>query len=206
MFYTKDGSMWAGPYDCGEYVYWRPRYSAGCTYVAAYKGWKKGENGEVHLLVSKDCIDWKFVTIMSKGEYVNETDIFFRNNQAMAFVRRERGSRTTLMLKSEYPYTQWSSKELNEIIQSPAIFEHRGNLFLIGRYVDKEAKRPSKTALFLVDNDNVKLVFEFPSGGDNAYPGVAKVGDNLVAISYYSSHETESTKIANIYLTIISIS
>ena len=205
MFYTQDGSKWEGPHDCGEYVYWRPRYFAGYTYVAAYRGWKGGEEGVVHLLKSKDCANWELVTIMAKGDYVNETDLFFIDNEAIAFSRRERGARTTLMLKSKYPFTEWRSKELSEIIQSPAILKHRGMTLLAGRYVDKELKKPSKTALFTLINGDVRLIYEFPSGGDNAYPGLLEVGDGLIAVSYYSSHETKSKTTANIYLAILSI-
>ena len=204
MFYTEDGSTWIGPHDCGEYVYWRPRYYAGYTYVAAYRGWKEKEEGEVHLLRSKDCINWELVAVMAKGDYVNETDLIFKGNRITAFSRRERGARTTLMLKSEFPFTKWSSEELNEIVQSPAVIEHEGRTFLAGRYVSREAGKPSKTALFLVDDGRLKLVYEFPSGGDNAYPGLIKIGDSLVAMSYYSSHETEG-KAANIYLAVLSL-
>lgn len=205
MFYTQDGSNWIGPYDCGEYVYWRPRYFAGYTYVAAYRGWKEGEEGEVHLLKSKDCINWKLVTIMAKGDYVNETDILFTHNEVIAFSRRERGARTTLMLMSKYPFIEWSLKELSEVVQSPAILKHRGTTLLAGRYVDKELKKPSKTALFTFANNDIKLIYEFPSGGDNAYPGLLEIGDGLIAVSYYSSHETRSKTAANIYLAIMSI-
>ena len=196
MFYTDSGVNWKGPYDCGEYVYWRPRYFAGYTYAVAYKKWR------IDLLKSKNCIDWKLVRTMYDGDRVNETDILFNNNSAIAFARRE--GMNTLLLESRYPFNSWSSKELNEMVQSPAILNISGKIFLAGRYVSKSSDIQSKTAIFLY-NDKLKLVYELPSGGDNAYPGVIKVFNNLIAISYYSSHETNKKNNSNIYLALLSL-
>ena len=198
MFCTDDGESWEGPYDCGEYVFWRPRRLAGWTYVAAYTGWD-GEDWEVHLLRSKDCMRWELVTVMHRGECVNETDLLFDGDEAVAFARRECGPRTTLLLRSRYPFTKWEAEDLGVIVQSPALLRHEGRLLLSGRLLDGGQGVPPRTAVLDATRGSPKLLIELPSGGDNAYPGMVGLGEGLLAISYYSSHE-EAT---NVYLALL---
>ncbi len=203
MFYTEDSVHWSDPVDCGEYVYWRPHYFAGYTYVAAYKAdWRRKEKFEVHLLRSKDCYKWELVSIISKEDFVNETDLIFLDNKVLAFTRREREN--TLLFESEYPFTKWNKKELNVIVQSPAVIKLSSKIFLAGRYVDKE-RSLSKTALFILDNDKLRLIYELPSGGDNAYPGMIRINEDIIALSYYSSHEAIKENMSNIYLALLLI-
>ncbi|MCD6563668.1 MAG: hypothetical protein J7K23_07150 [Thermoproteales archaeon] len=201
VFYTDDGNKWYGPYDCGEQVFWRPRVYEGKAYVIAYHPvesgkWRRDEEGErqIDLLVSSDGLHWEKVTTIYTGEYVNETDILFIGNEAIALARIEKDPRKPLLLKSRHPFREWSINRLNTVLQGPLLMEYRGKIFAIGRmYTGRGGKvflpDHARTGIFLLEENKLKLLMELPSAGDTSYPGVVKLKNGKIAISYYSSHE-----------------
>jgi hypothetical protein len=54
----------------------------------------------------------------------------------------------------------------------------------------KDKKWPAQTALYWLKENALIEFAEFPSGGDNSYPGFVDLGSNRALVSYYSSHET----------------
>lgn len=75
-----------------------------------------------------------------------------------------------------------------------------------GRYVVGGRKqlpdRTAKTSLAWLVGDRLQEVAEFPSGGDNSYPGWVETGPGRALVSYYSSHERDAAgkTITAIYL------
>ena len=204
-FYTDDGASWQGPFKCGDYVFWRPHIYGGKAYVAAYRSGEKAEDWEVHLLESGDGVNWRYVATMARGDKVNETDIVFEDDKAWAFARREAGTRRLLMLESTPPFREWRSRELSRVVQGPAAIRLNGKTFVSGRFFVE--KGVARTGLFLLCGDRLKLVFEFPSGGDCSYPGML-YRNGLLVMSYYSSHEGSGTGDApsDIYLALLNLS
>ena len=41
-------------------------------------------------------------------------------------------------------------------------------------------------------NDQLHEFAEFPSGGDNSYPGFVEISPNRAVMSWYSSHDTDA--------------
>lgn len=202
VFYTEDGFKWRGPFDCGEQVFWRPRIYKNKAYVVAYHPSKRGawegdvtRKMQIDLLETSDGIHWSKVTTMHRGNFVNETDILFIGDEALALARVEEWPRKTLILKSKYPFREWSVHVTNETLQCPLLLNYKGEIFALGRiYTISTKDKPflpefARTALFHLKNNMLKLLFEFPSAGDNAYPGAVFLPSEKIAISYYSSHE-----------------
>lgn len=128
--------------------------------------------------------------------YPNESEIQFIGDKAYAIVRRDADSYSAQLGESKAPYTQWSWLDLNAYIGGPAMLLINQNKALVaGRIVQN---KKLVTGLMILDlvTGQLKLKTVLPSGGDNSYPGLQKVGDNLY-ISYYSSHQDQK---ACIYL------
>jgi len=192
-FYTRDGERWEGPVSCGEYVFWRPRRLGDEIYVAAYR--PEGEGWELHLLKSRDGLKWRYVTTMYRGDMVNETELLFRGDEAVALARVEKRPRRALVLRSKYPFEEWSARRSNLVLQSPAMIEHRGLIVVAGRVFTREwSGGPympdyARTGILVLEGDRLKLLMELPSAGDTAYPGMLPLEGGRIAVSYYSSHE-----------------
>ena len=203
IFYTKDGINWEGPYDGGEYVYWRPKYFAGRFYVAAYKSWRV-EKWRVDLLSSKDGVNWEFVSTIIVGDKANETELLFQDDELYAFTRKEGGDRTLVISKSNHPFKKWEHYATDIILHSPAALKVHNKIFVSGRYCIKLNNGILyKTGLFMLDGDKLRLIYDLPSYGDNAYPGMRLINERTLVMSYYSGHESLKPKeVCNIYLVI----
>ncbi|RLF17314.1 MAG: hypothetical protein DRN06_04020 [Thermoprotei archaeon] len=194
-FYTEDGASWEGPVSCGRYVFWRPRRFRGESYVAAYRQGRRGEEWEVHLLRSRDGLEWSYVTTMYRGDMVNETEILFMGEEAVALARVEEPPRRTLILRSRYPFSRWSSCRSSTVLQSPAMLKYKGRVLVSGRVFTREwwgkpfLPEYARTGILVLEGDELKLLTELPSSGDTAYPGMILLDRGRVAVSYYSSHE-----------------
>jgi hypothetical protein len=62
-------------------------------------------------------------------------------------------------------------------------------------------KGPTTSLCWLV-NDQLHEFAELPSGGDNSYPGLVEISPTRALVSWYSSHEKDSSgkPITAIYL------
>ena len=211
-FYTEDLVKWYGPYDCGQYIFWRPRIYRDKIIVAAYthdeSEWK------VDLLTSKDGIKWKYTTTMFRGRKVNETDLLIEEDRVKAFSRTETGNRKLLLLSPVKNFKEWKAMELSRIIQGPAVIKFKGDIYVLGRFYTVEEdweknirEKPlldfARTGCFILKDKELRLISEFPSGGDCSYPGVIKLDTDGILVSYYSGHEDQENDgriHTNIYL------
>lgn len=213
-FYDVNKEEFSSPkiIDLEGFISWRIRTYKGRLYLTAYKKGEKGEDWESVLFTSTDGISYTYVSTILKGEFANETDLtFFDDDTCLALVRREgrtQGMDMPVLAISKPPYSRWERFPLNLFLQGPMIKRIDHSILVAGRAIE-EGK--TVTALLELDLKTKTLEHELtlPSAGDTSYPGV--VGDEekqLLYLSYYSQHESEvlPKKVASpagIYLAII---
>jgi len=108
----------------------------------------------------------------------------------VALVRREGGNRKGWVGTSTAPYKEWRWKELPAQVGGPNfIFQQDGPTIAAVRLYDGKVR----TSLCLLDVKDGILAeaLKLPSGGDTSYAGLVW-HDNLLWVSYYSSHEGKS--------------
>jgi len=174
---------------------WRVTWNGTLGYVVDYS--KKDNVQLLSLLKTKDGTLYEFVSELNVPDFPNETTIRFLPDETMLLmVRREKGDKGTYWGISKPPYTEWTWTNLNVFVGGPDfIILEDGRIIAGGRslYLPKSPK----TVLYLGDKEgHFEERFVLPSGGDNSYPGMIVVGDQLW-VSYYSTHETPK---ASIYL------
>lgn len=154
-----------------SYWLWRVVWHEGVAYGIAY-----GANKKPLLVKSIDGINYKLITTLNiQG---NEADIEFLENGRMMIVSRAVSGNGYIGTAS-FPYTEWSWNDSRYLIHCPDIITLDGQQFVAGRGLDG-------TMLYHVKDCVLEPIYTFPGGGgDNAYPGVIRVGDELW-MSYYA--------------------
>lgn len=154
-----------------SYWLWRVVWHDGIAYGVAYKS-----NNKSVLVKSTDGVNYTVVTTLNiQG---NEADIEFLEGGHMMIVSRAVSGNGYIGLAS-FPYSLWSWNDSRYLIHCPDIITLDGHLFVAGRGLDG-------TMLYHVKDRVLEPIYTFPGGGgDNAYPGVIRVGDELW-MSYYA--------------------
>jgi hypothetical protein len=67
-----------------------------------------------------------------------------------------------------------------------------GDRYVVGGRKQVKGVGP-KTSLCWLVGDQLHEFAEFPSGGDNSYPGLLELAPNRALVSYYSSHEKDAS-------------
>ena len=153
-----------------SYWLWRVVWHEGVAYGIAYSA-----NKNPLLVKSIDGINYKLITTLNiQG---NEADIEFLEDGRMMIVSRA-VSGNGYIGTAPFPYTEWSWGDSRYLIHCPDIITLDDRLFVAGRGRDG-------TMLYHIRNSVLEPIYTFPGGGDNAYPGVIRVGDELW-MSYYA--------------------
>ena len=127
------------------------------------------------MVKSIDGINYKLITTLNiQG---NEADIEFLEDGHMMIVLRTVFGNGYIGTAS-FPYTEWSWNDSRYLIHCPDIITLDDRLFVAGRGRDG-------TMLYHIRNSVLEPIYTFPGGGDNAYPGVIRVRDELW-MSYYA--------------------
>ncbi|MEM9141970.1 MAG: sialidase family protein [Bacteroidota bacterium] len=165
---------------------WRATWHKGKVYAGVYQPTKEKS---VQLVVSEDGIKYTFITSFDVS-HGNETTLRFRpNDEMVALVRRGKNNPGSLGFSSP-PYTTWTWKALDKKLGGPdVLLLDDGSILCASRkYGDKEAK----TILMKVALDGTtNTILTLPSAGDCSYPGLV-LKDNMLLVSYYSSHEEKT--------------
>ncbi len=209
---TIDGREWSAAKSMTPgYIFWRPKWHDGKFYVPAYL--RRPGYCSVDLLVSEDGDDWKLhSTPIPPAEvdgeilWANECDLLFLpHGQSLLFARRNQGGGPThpkneglggfrrgyVGLAETPAMASWKSINEDLYFHAPAALWHRGTIYLAGRDMIKLPNGATETCrLWSFDpQQGFEEVAHFLTKGDCSYPGFVAVGENELAVSYYSCHE-----------------
>jgi hypothetical protein len=204
---SKDGARWSEPVmlegTFGHYI-WRAASFGDKAYLcgrrkANFAAGEKGEGGGVQsmMLESDDGLVWKKRAYFTEAGG-NETAFLFEKDGSVLAIDRHRDR--SLLERSKPPYTDWSRQPLDRFVGGPLLVKWGSHYLVGGRNTTKE-KGP-KTSLCWLVGDQLQEFAEFPSGGDNSYPGFVELSPTHALVSYYSSHEKDESgkPITAIYL------
>ncbi len=206
--WSDDGTKWHSPImlegTFGHYV-WRAAAWGDKAYLCGRRkiGFAvapRGEGKEVEslMLESDDGLIWRKRAVFQEiaGD---ETAFLFEPDGSVLAVGR-RGGAPAQLLRSAPPYTHWDRKDLDRYIGGPLLTKW-GDRYLVGGRKTTQESGP-KTSLCWLVGDQLHEFAEFPSGGDNSYPGFVELAPGRALVSYYSSHERDESgnPITAIYL------
>ena len=193
IFTSADGLHWDQGYYIGEpgIWIWRAKWHQDDCYAIGYninftRLYRKstGRDFSIHK------------PILFERGFSNESDWVYLQDGTMAVLLRRDGKtdNSAMLGISQGDYSQWVWHDLKIRIGGPCLLYLNDDLILaaIRTYSEKDAH----VELHKLDIQQQKLVplLTLPSAGDCSYAGMIKQGDQ-VWISYYSSHEDESTDI-----------
>lgn len=202
VWFSNDGRTWSEAHEVGhpDFWLWRVTWHKGAAYGIGYGC---GQDKSIKLYSSKD--GKTFTTLVDRlydVAYPNETSIVFEGDTALCLLRRDgKPSNTGLLGTAQPPYTNWEWKDLGVRIGGPHLLQLPDGRFIAAvRFYDGGAR----TSLAWLDPQAGKLTecLKLPSGGDTSYAGLVW-HDDLLWVSYYSSHENKKT---SIYLAKVQIS
>jgi hypothetical protein len=204
--WSEDGAKWHGPAmlegTFGHYI-WRVAAFGDKAYLcgrrkAGFATGARGEGKQVEslMLESDDGLIWRKCAVFQETEG-NETAFLFESDGTVLGVGRRTGN--AHLVRSKPPYTQWERKDLDRYIGGPLLAKWGDRYVVGGRHSTKDGP---KTSLCWLVGDQLQEFAEFPSGGDNSYPGFVELAPNRALVSYYSSHERDASgkPITAIYL------
>ncbi|HOT17967.1 MAG TPA: beta-N-acetylglucosaminidase domain-containing protein [Bacteroidales bacterium] len=186
VVFTENGRKWSDFYylNFSNKWPWHPFCDGKEIYVVAY-------GGGPSLYKSRDGKQYELICDFKLENFVNEAAILQKDNDTlMALIRRDGGNRQALIGKAASPFTEWQWKECGHYVGGPAMVSlPDGRVMAGGRsYIGGEAK----TVIGAVTDLGFNPVLILPGGGDCSYPGMVWHEDMLV-VSYYSSHEGKSS-------------
>jgi len=211
VFFSRDGQDWSKPLPVAEHQYWLWRIT-----------WHKGKAygvGRVpskrvpRLYVSEDGHNFEVLTrdkdFFPQSPGPSEATLRFADDDtALCLLRLNRvpGARTHFahLGTARPPYSEWTWKNLDMEIGGPNLIQiPDGRWIAAMRIYGKTSRNENvRTALCWIDPiaGTAREFLTLPSGGDSSYPGLVW-HDNILWVSYYSSHEGKSA----IYLASVQI-
>ena len=147
------------------------------------------------LMVSNDMVHWDTVSrIADDSVSLGEAGLYFQSDGELWVVGRQNKD-NAVFAAAKPPYTHWETHDLGMLVHSPAILEHKGVVYLAGRYnadVAKDELFPYLSrmglAIWRLERGKIKPVLHMPAAGDCAYPGFIVDPKGRVCMSYYSQH------------------
>jgi hypothetical protein len=198
VWFSDDGRVWSDAVPVGEpdFWLWRVTWHNDACYGIGYQTTGK----ELRLYRSDDGREFTTLVkdLYDRGE-PNETSIvFLPDDTALCLVRCEAAN--GLLGRAKPPYTQWQWQDIGMRIGGPHMIRlPDGRLIAAVRLYDGSVR----TSLGWIDALSGKFTeaLILPSGGDTSYAGLVW-HDNLLWVSYYSSHEDRTS----IYLAKVNVS
>jgi hypothetical protein len=196
--WSEDGTAWHSPVmlegTFGHYI-WRAAAFGDKAYLCGRRkiGFAIGPRGEGReveslMLESDDGLIWRKRAVFQEiaGD---ETAFLFEPDGRVLGVGRRSGP--AQLLRSSPPYTHWERQDLDRAVGGPLLTKW-GDRYLVGGRKTLPGTGP-KTALYWLIGDQLHEFAELPSGGDNSYPGFVETGPGRALVSYYSSHERDTS-------------
>jgi len=170
---------------------WRASWHEGIAYATVYQS--RGDDSVLQLVRSHDGLNYEWITTFDLAGKPNETTLRFTpDGQMVAIVRRESQSTKGFIGISPPPYTNWTWQELDARLGGPDLLVLPDGGMIAGtRSYPQDHESRMILAKVTKGGDFRKLV-TLPSGGDCSYPALI-VKDNILYVSYYSSHEEKTS-------------
>ena len=207
--WSADGNKWQSPImlegTFGHYI-WKANTFDGKAYLCGRRNREfdikaRGEGATVQsaMLESDDGLIWRARTLFQEVRGDETAFQFGPDGDILAIGRR--GGDKAQLLKSKPPYTQWDRREMDRYIGGPLLTKWGAYHVAGGRKSGAAlvGERGPKTALYWLNPDaksKKELLAEFvelPSNGDTSYPGFVELSPRRAVVSWYSSHEKDST-------------
>ena len=206
--WSEDGAAWHSPVmlegTFGHYI-WRAAAFGDKAYLcgrrkAGFAIGPRGEGDEVEslMLESDDGLIWRKRAVFQETAG-DETAFLFEADGSILGIGR-RGRAPAQLLRSSPPYTQWERTDLDRYVGGPLLTKW-GNRYVVGGRKTIGDAGPKTSLCWLVGHELHEFA-EFPSAGDNSYPGFLELAPDRAVVSYYSSHESDASgkTITAIYL------
>lgn len=189
-WYTDDLQTWHGPQDVGDPDIWTwgITFHGGTGYTIGYR---TVEPRFVRLYATKDgkTLDPLVENLEINNSYPNESVIVFDPRGTAYCLLRCTGP--AQFGTAQPPYKAWTWKVMSAPVGGPEMIQLPDGRFLGGGRLYDGRQR---TSLFWIDPESGELTeaITLPSGGDTSYPGFV-LQDDILYVSYYSSHEGKSS-------------
>lgn len=194
LWLSDDGITWSEgkPVADLDYWLWRVEWHRQKAYGFGYACGSQPKS--IRFYSADDQLN--FQTVIPKaqitGTYPNETGLLFLpDDTAYCLLRQDGEPKTGVWGTAKPPYTNWTWKPIKTRIGGPDMIQlPDGRILAAVRLYD----RPVRTSLCWIDPESGQLTEELklPSGGDTSYAGMVW-HDNLLWVSYYSSHEGKTS-------------
>ena len=183
--FSTDGAQWSTPQRvlAEDHWLWRVTWHKGTGYSLSKLN-RGSRTRRGFLYTTTDGLQWDYVTeFMAEG--VSETTLrFMPDDEMIALVR------PGWIGRSRPPYKWWQFHKINERIGGPNFIRlPDGGLWAGARRYHEHG---GTTVLARMTPESYEPVLTLPSGGDTSYPGMVW-HDNLLWMSYYSSHEEKTS-------------
>lgn len=196
VWFSEDlGKTWTEHKRIGDpgFWLWRAQWRDGLCYSMGYRTDRDRTNRIVTFYRSGDGENYE--RLIPKLNLVNgvgeDAILFFEDDSALCLFRHETGDKMAFLGKSTPPYDSWTWTKLNKRIGGPNMLQlPDGNIIAVTRLYDGG----TRTSISWVDPEKGVMTecLKLPSGGDTSYPGLVWK-DDMLWISYYSSHEEKSS-------------
>lgn len=176
---------------------WRVTWDRGVGYGVGYSIVRPMENRRIALWKTIDGVHYDGVVDPKIPNDVlpNESTIRFHPDQSMlVLIRNERRPSPSYLVSARPPYVDWTWTNLGNQIHGPNFIAlPDGVMVYAGRdsIALANGKRTAKTVVGQLTTKSATPMITLPSGGDTSYPGLVW-HDNLLWVSYYSSHEKKT--------------
>jgi hypothetical protein len=186
--FSTDGFQWTEPRKvlAEDHWLWRITWHNGWAWSVSKMG--EGSNPRRGMLYrSVDGLEWEWITefrLPNNTWNASETTLCFMPDQELIALTRPHWIGT-----SKPPYKEWHWTKIGMDIGGPNFTRlPNGSLWAASRCYGRERT----TVLARMTRDSYEPALILPSGGDCSYPGMVWY-DELLWISYYSSHEGKTS-------------
>jgi len=183
--FSEDGQEWTPPQQVldDEELLWRVTWHQNRAYGVSFLR----DFSRLNLYSSDDGLNYELLNTLNVPRGNETTLRFMSNGDMIALVRR--AGENAWIGTSRLPYTDWQWYQTEYRVGGPnLIILPNDEMWAASREYFEDGKMTTILARF--GPQTYSPVLTLPSGGDTSYPGLVFY-DDLLWVSYYSSHEGE---------------
>jgi len=196
--YKKPFYFWGVMYDPASKMFWAPPHAIPKT--------KDDGPRQIHLVSSKDGINWDHISVVAPFTNASESVLLFDEDRTMTVLIRRKYGRTSNVAVAKPPYKEWTVTERPVIIEGEHLFQIGGETFLASRanYSGNNADIKANPKIF-DGRKSYSMVYRvtkerqlepwavMDSMGDCSYPFLVETPTEILC-AYYSQHEDRVCK------------